>query len=196
MTHIIGYNANTFASAFKYYFQHNVKLIHICCQITKDNKIALIENHDISFKRTKHLIRENILTLDVFLRHVPDDLSIVIELKLYNNDIPPNNIVCKFIMATKKRKKTNVVYLSKDKTITTIILKNKRTSWFLVENETDLNDAFVLSFPVICVLPHVLSQVISKDIEKYTNKFDIYVYGAKEDHEYSFVKGWISSFNQ
>ena len=168
---IIGQSGNTIFDSYKHYFGDNMCIVRIDAQITQDKKIAIYDQ-DASMKRMKHLLRENILTLDEYLRHIPQDLTIVIDItRKYGgkqNNLP-NDVACRLIMATKKRGKKNVIYASSDKAIATIIIKNRREAMLIVNDESELNNLDI--FQKICVDKSLLNHTL----DPYFSSKEIYV---------------------
>lgn len=198
---IIGHRANTLNDIYRYYYKHNLRMVELDVNLTQDKKIA-IEHDNVSMKRMKHLIRDNILVLDDVLRNIPNDLTINIEIKRYESiqarqNRLPNDIITKIIMAVKKRGKKNVLYSSFDREIVRITLKNKRDGMLLLKEDSDLEN--LEGYPHICIEKSLLDRLDS--INLYEKKI-IYVYDVKSDEleslkaKYSFIKGWIVDFNE
>jgi hypothetical protein len=198
---IIGHRANTLDDIFHYYYKHDLRYVEIDAQLTQDKKIAIFHD-DVSMKRMKHLIRENIVVLDEVLKNIPSDLTLNIEIKRYEshhakqNKIP-NDIVTKFIMAVKKRGKKNVIYSSFDKEIVRIVMKNRRDGMLLIKDENVLQD--IVGYPKICVDKALLPKL--NTVQNISEK-EIFVYDIKAGEEldqykktYPFVKGWIIDYD-
>ena len=172
---IIGHRANTLNDIYRYYYKHNLRMVELDVNLTQDKKIA-IEHDNVSMKRMKHLIRDNILVLDDVLRNIPNDLTINIEIKRYESiqarqNRLPNDIITKIIMAVKKRGKKNVLYSSFDREIVRITLKNKRDGMLLLKEDSDLEN--LEGYPHICIEKSLLDRLDS--INLYEKKNNICV---------------------
>jgi glycerophosphoryl diester phosphodiesterase len=196
---IIGHRANTLNDIYRYYYKHDLRMIELDVNLTQDKKIAVYHD-DVSMKRMKHLLRDNILVLDNVLSNIPSDLTINIEIKRYESiqakqNRLPNDIITKIIMAVKKRNKKNVLYSSFDREIVRITLKNKRDGMLLLKEDSNLED--LEGYPHICIEKSLLDRLNS--IKLYEKKI-IYVYDVKADEleilkaKYPFIKGWIVDF--
>ena len=190
---IIGDSTNTLAKSFMWYYKHNIHTVRLDLQITQDKKIA-ISNDDCSMKRMKHLLRENTITLDEYLRHIPGDLNIILNMTRKfggKQNALPNDVVCRIIMATKKRGKKNVIYASSDFEMARIVTKNKRDALFIITEECQLSQIDI--FSKICIDPTLLDLVASLSL---TNK-NVYVHNVSYTHyeelksRYPFIAGLI-----
>ena len=194
---LIGSNGNTLSDSFMHYYKNNYKSVRIKAQITQDKKIALYDQ-DGSMKRMKHLLRENILTLDEYLRHIPSDLNVIIDItRQYGGkqNTLPNDVACRIIMATKKRGKKNVIYASSDRAVATIVLKNRREAWLFIDEENDLTS--LEGFPKLCVDKGIL-HLVALQMDMHLRDKDIYVNNVSDKNElealctrYVFIKGGI-----
>lgn len=195
MAVIIGAEANTLDSVFRYYYKHDLRMVNITVNLTQDKKIAL-SAEDESCKRMKHLLRQNILTLDEFLRHIPSDMTVNIDVRRYGGkqNAIPNTIICRIIMATKKRGKKNVIYSSCDKEIARIALCNRRDAWLTINDENILlSDLSV--FSKISVSKDLIPCLLGS-YELFKDK-DVYIHNVSEedwitlknDDRLKFVKG-------
>ena len=184
---LIGLKGNTLNETYEFYYKHNIKVVHLNIQLTQDKKIALYEN-DASTKRMKHLLRENILTLDEYLRHIPLDLMLILEItRKYGGkqNILPNDVVCKIIMATKKRGKKNIIYASEDKEIIRIIIKNRREG-MLIANTNQYEDTNLFNIP-----KEYLTSInqIKSDQQIYIQKISSQEELNEIISKYPFIKG-------
>lgn len=195
---IIGHRANTLDDIFHYYYKHDLRVVNLDVQLTQDKKIA-IYNGDVSVKRMKNLMRDNILVLDEVLKNVPDDLTLNIEINRYEcqhakQNLLPNDIVTRIIMAVKKRGKKNVLYSSFDRDIVRILHKNGRDAMLLIKDEKELLELNI--FPKICInkslLPRI-NEIESKDIYVYDVVYDTELNSLKS--LYPFIKGWIVDYD-
>lgn len=196
---IIGHRANTLNDAFRYYYKYDLRTVELDIQLTQDKKIAVYHD-DVSDKRMKHLLRSNILVLDEYMKNIPQDLTINIEIKRYQHEKAkqnkvPNDIACRIIQAVKKRGRKNVIYSSFDREITRIIMKNRRPGMLLIDKVEGLAD--IGGYPWICIEKGLLETVNMMAIPETI----VYVYNVKYGDEleklkalYPFVKGFIVDF--
>jgi glycerophosphoryl diester phosphodiesterase len=198
---VIGHRANTLDDIFHYYYKHDLRMVELDAQLTQDKKIAIF-HEDVSMKRMKHLIRENIIVLDEVLKNIPSDLTLNIEIKRYESlhakqNKVPNDIVTRLIMAVKKRGKKNVIYSSFDREIVRIIMKNRRESILLINTEEGLHD--LTAYPKISVDKVLLPKL---NVIPNLSEKEVYVYDVQYGEEleslkasYPFVKGWIADYD-
>jgi glycerophosphoryl diester phosphodiesterase len=198
---VIGHRANTLDDIFHYYYKHDLRMVELDAQLTQDKKIAIF-HEDVSMKRMKHLIRENIIVLDEVLKNIPSDLTLNIEIKRYESlhakqNKVPNDIVTRLIMAVKKRGKKNVIYSSFDREIVRIIMKNRRESILLINTEEGLDD--LTNYPKISVDKVLLPKL---NVIPNLSEKEVYVYDVQYGEEleslkasYPFVKGWIADYD-
>ena len=193
---IIGFNkSNSLAESFMYYYKYDCKSIKIDAQITQDKKIALC-NSNAADMRLKHLFREKILTLDEYFKYIPQDMTTIIDMtRQYGGkqNLIANDVVCRMIMAAKRHGKKNIIYISYDRELTRIVIKNRREAWLMIKDESELVDLDI--YPTL---------VIDKDlIETVAILFPMktIILNHLKNHEewldmkskYPFIKGGIIS---
>ena len=96
-----------------------------------------------------------------------------------------NDVVCRIIMAAKRRGKKNVIYASFDRELVRIAIKNRREAWLMLDDDiTDTMDPVELDlFPILCIRKDMIDNVLLK----WPNK-TVYLYGLNSLQEYTNIK--------
>ena len=185
-TNIFAHRVNTINEVYRNYYERGIKQIEIDVQLTKDNKLVVY--HDNVSKQTMKQLRhkvKDIVTFEEFLRHIPDDIVINVELKRYDD----RNYVYRVIDQSKKNKGKTYIYSSFDALFVKQIVSMKRIALHLHETP----ETFDPKFQSVCVRHDILNDDVLAKFEA------VYVYAnemSKEDYEglmekYPGVKGWI-----
>lgn len=71
----IAHRVNTISKVYEVYHKYDIRHIEIDVQITKDNEVVVVSYVDLS---------KRVITLSDFLKYIPDDLWINVELKRFD----------------------------------------------------------------------------------------------------------------
>lgn len=184
---------NTINDAYRvYYGMDSNKSVKIDVQITQDNKIV-VHLDDVHNKRLKHLRKnmKNLVTLEEFLKHTPDDLKVIIEINRFDDKDYAYRIVhFAEINYSKEVKLNKFIYASTDKKFCKHIQCMRRPV-FHVHKNIDTLDPYYNQIGITV-------EMLKHHPEAFQNYEGVYVINVNEDDisnmkdEFPWVKGWIS----
>lgn len=183
---------NTVNDAYKVYYGNGPsKAIKIEVQITQDNKVV-VHLPDVHNRRLKQLrnMDKTLVTLEEFLKHTPEDLQVIIEIKRFDDkDFAYRVIHFAEENYSKEVKQTKFIYASTDKKFCKHIQCMRRPV-FHVHSTFDTLDPY---YTQIGVSVEML-QYNPTDLQGYAG---VYITDAKAGdvdrlkEQYPWVKGWI-----
>ena len=188
------HRANDIQYLYMLYWKHRVRCFEIDVQISKDDVIIVYHDDisDIRHFEVEASIRRNVYTLAEFLRCVPDDITLNVEIKNYSGSAKANEVTKKIVdMCERHKGLKHIVYSSFDIRVVTALAKRGLKHWMLFDKYTKL----MKKQPHICVDVRILDKVM----KQMKNSTKVSVYGLHIDDKtrymadprYDFVMNWI-----
>jgi hypothetical protein len=177
------HRSNDIPYLYLLYWQRYVRRFEIDVQITKDG-VIIVYHDDCSkynHQEAEALHKRPVFTLVEFLRCTPDEITLNIEIKRYN-DIDYSDEVIKICRKHKGFK--NIVYSSFDIDVVKNLKNKGLPHWLLLKSIPE--PTIFTEFKDICVNINILDE-ISKSLSADVN---LSVYGL---HENDIVKYWSAA---
>lgn len=175
---------NVIKDVYEEYYKHGNKCIEIDVQPTKDG--VLIVMHDDASSKNLSDIPKEVPTFEEFLRFIPDDVSINVEIKKYPDSQYIVDSVLDFCKLYKKNR--NFYFSSFDVPTLKRLKENEECPWHLM----DKIEKYDNSSTKICVHKSLLDVIPDPSVHESIFVYDVKI-SEQDDMKarYPFISGMI-----